>query len=343
MKILLFSLFAVFLSGCQLTYLVKSGYHQARLLNRRVPIEEALSSPELTPEQKSKIQLTQEVRKFITNRLKLKLGNNYTSFVQLDQPYVTYALSGAFQFELKPFEWNYPLVGRLPYRGHFKKEDALADEADLKSQGYDTFVRGVTAYSTLGWMADPLLSSMLRYEDYNLVNVVIHETVHANLFIKGEADFNERLATYIGNAGTEIFYLEREGINSVHLQKIKDNNHDDKLFSDFLSAELETLKKWYETESETMTLKKKESRLKEIQVRFEKETWPKMKSKEYEFFKNETLNNARLLALRTYFYDLSDFDKVYVRMGRDFKKFFEFCKELEKSDDPQAALKVSQS
>ncbi|HEX4925390.1 MAG TPA: aminopeptidase [Bdellovibrionales bacterium] len=340
MRILLLSAATLLLTSCQLTYLIKSGYHQAKILGRRVPLDDALAQPHLSAEMKDKIKLTKEVRAFIQSKLKLKLGSNYTSYVQLDQPYVTYALSGAHAFELKPYEWNYPLVGRLPYRGHFTKEDAEDDERDLSGQGYDTFVRGVTAYSTLGWLSDPLLSSMLRYQNGSLVNVVIHETVHANLFIKGEADFNERLATFIGNIGTEMFYLEREGSSSSELQRIRDSAHDDKLFSEFLSAELESLRTWYEQNKGNITIDTKAARLKEIQTRFEKTVWPKMKTKDYAFFMGEKLNNARLLSFKTYFYDLSDFEKIYESMGRDFQKFFEFCKSLEDAGDPEEALKA---
>ncbi|MEQ1878411.1 MAG: aminopeptidase, partial [Bdellovibrionia bacterium] len=273
------------LSGCQFTYLIKSGYHQAKILGRRVSLDEALASPETSQDIKAKIRLAKEVRAFIREKMKLKLGENYTSYVQLDGPYVTYALSGAQAFRLEPYEWNYPLVGSLPYRGHFVKEDAIADELDLKNQGFDTYVRGVSAYSTLGWLSDPLLSSMLRYDDGNLVNVIIHETVHANLFVKGEADFNERLATYIGNLGTEMFYREKEGPGSMILKTIHESSLDDKLFSAFLSTELESLKKWYVDEAGSMSADRKTARIKDIQQRFLKDVFPKMKTKDYEFFK----------------------------------------------------------
>lgn len=343
MRFLYLAAATLLLTSCQLTYLIKSGYHQARILGRRVPLDEALASAYLSSEMKEKIKLTKDVREFIENKLKLKLGSNYTSFVQLDQPYVTYALSGAEAFELKPYEWNYPLVGRLPYRGHFTKEDAEQDERELSSQGYDTFVRGITAYSTLGWLSDPLLSSMLRYQSGSLVNVVIHETVHANLFIKGQADFNERLATFIGNIGTEMYYLEKEGSSSSELQRIRDSSFDDKLFSEFLSTELESLKAWYEHNKGAVNAEAKQARLKEIQTRFERSAFPRMKTKDYAFFISEKLNNARLLSFKTYFYDLSDFEKIYESMGRDFQKFFEFCKSLEGTGDPEAALKARRS
>lgn len=318
---------------------MKNGYHQARILGRRVSIDDAINANATTPEVRTKLLLAKEVRTYLRDKLKLKLGDNYTTYVQLDGPYVTYALSGAQAFRLEPYQWTYPLVGTLPYRGHFVKEDALEDERDLKSQGYDTYVRGVGAYSTLGWLSDPLLSSMLRYDDGNLVNVIIHETVHANLFVKGEADFNERLATFVGNLGTELFYLDKEGASSPMLKSIRENSADDKLFSDFLSSELEKLKEWYISEKDKMNADLKAARIKEIQSRFDTQVWPKMKTKDYAFFKSENLNNARLLSLRTYFYDLSDFEKVYEKLGRDFGKFFEFCRSLEKADKPEEALK----
>jgi len=38
--------------------------------------------------------------------------------------------------------------------------------------------------------------------------------------------------------------------------------------------------------------------------------------------------------------DLSDFEKLFKKTGKDFKKFLEECKSLEKEKDPVAALKA---
>lgn len=232
---------AFLLSSCQINYIVKSAYNQFSMMNSQVSLEEAQKDPRLTEDQKRKIQLAQKAREFAETELSLKPTKNYTKFVLLDRPYVTYVVSAAPKWKLEAYKWHYPIVGSMPYKGFFNEEDAKKEQESLKEENLDTYMRGVSAYSTLGWFKDPLLSSMLQYKDYDLVNTIIHETVHATLYIKHEADFNERMAVFLGNKGAEMFYLKQEGPNSPTLATVKNENADDKLFSSWLSVKLKQL------------------------------------------------------------------------------------------------------
>lgn len=225
---------------------MKSAYGQADLLRRRVPIESAFDDPAISDEHKRKLRLAVEARVFAETQLGLKPTQNYTSFVQLDRPFVTWVVSAAEKNELKTYNWRYPLVGSLPYKGFFDPESAKSEAEKIKAQGLDVYVRGVTAYSTLGWFRDPILSSMLSYKDFDLVNTIIHETVHATIYIQSEADFNERLAVFFGNKGTEAFYRKKEGEDGSTLRLMLDDTADEKLFVDFISKEMTELSKWYE-------------------------------------------------------------------------------------------------
>jgi predicted aminopeptidase len=321
-------------------YLFQSAYNQVKLLNARVPMNKALQDPNLTEEEKRKLLLAQEVRHFAETELHLVTSKNYSSYVKLDRPYVTYVVSAAPKWELKHYEWSYPFVGKMPYKGYFNEADAKAEDLELQKQNLDTFMRGVSAYSTLGWFNDPLLSSMLRYQDFDLVNTIIHETVHATLYIKNSADFNERLANFLGMKGAELFYLKKEGPDSPTLKWVKNDNEDDKKFSEFISGELKNLSSWYKDLPETnRTEAIREEQFHAIQTRFEKDLMPQMKTESYKKFKDLKLNNARLLIYKTYMQDLSDFDKLYESVGRDFGKFLDKCKALEGVKDPATALK----
>jgi len=331
---------SLFLSGCQAGYLIKSAVSQADLLMKRVPVQEAINNSALSDKEKEKLKLAQEARVFAENKLGLKQTKNYTSFVQLDRPFVSYLVTAAPRTELKPYLWAFPMVGRLPYKGYFDPKDAAEEAEDLKKQGYDTFVRGVSAFSTLGWFRDPILSSMLRYRDHQLVNTIIHETVHATLYIRSAAEFNERLATFIGNKGTELFYLEKEGPESPTLQRIKNENADDRLFSEFISQELKSLETWYkERKNENLDEDLRRARLEEIRSRFVQMVKPKLSAGGYSEFEKGELNNARLIGYRTYFEDLSDFEAVFQSMGASFEKFLQFCRSLEREKNPELILK----
>lgn len=325
--------------GCQLSYYAHSAYHQARLIKSRIPIKEALESSNLSEEQKRKLRLVEDVKAFGEQELGLAKSSNYTSYIQLDEPYVTYIVQAANAYELKPYLWSFPFVGKVPYKGYFRKAMAEAEAAEFDRTKFDTYVRGVSAYSTLGWFEDSVLSSMLRYEDHDLVEMILHETVHATLFIKNAIDFNERLATFMGHEGMKIYYLKREGSDSINLRKALDDSHDQDLFSKFLTSETEELKKWYETHKGQISAEQKEARLKEIQDRFRKELSLKMKTKNYSEFEKRQLNNALLLAYHTYEYSLEDFQKAFDLHDHDFKKTLAYFKTLESSKNAAQTLK----
>lgn len=339
-RFVLIACLALLTSGCQVGYLLKSAMSQADLLSRRVPVEEALRDPRLTPAQKTKLQVAQEAREFAEKDLGLKHTKNYDTFVQLDAPYVTWVVSASVKDELKHFLWKYPLVGEMPYKGFFNPAGAEEEAASLRSEGLDTFVRGVSAYSTLGWFRDPILSSMLAYKEYDLVSTIIHETTHATVFIKSEADFNERLANFIGVKGAEAFYLKKEGPSGATLKLMTEDSDDEKIFGEFISHELDEMDKWYASRKGSVIPEpERVARLNEIRERFVSVLKPKMHDqKGFTRFEKTEMNNARLLTYRLYYQDLSQFQRVFDKLGRDFPKMLDFCKSLEKVDDPVAAL-----
>jgi len=327
------------LIGCQATYLVKNSYHQMGLLMDRQPIEKVLKDPKVSEETKAKLRVAQDAISFAENDLKMDSNGNYKTYVQLQKPYVTWVVRVSPIYKLEPYLWSFPIVGSVPYKGFFNEEGAKEEIKNFPGDKWDTSVRGVTAYSTLGWFRDPILSSMTRYEDRDLVNVIIHETVHANLYIKGEADFNERLATFLGNLGTELYYIKKEGPDSPTVKTIKNENIDDKLFSDWISKEIENLKKWYKDNEGKVTPELKQARFNEIKTSFEKNLKPRLQSKGFDNFAKQELNNASLLNYQTYYYDLSDFERLFEKLGHDFPALLQFCKNLAKSEHPESDLK----
>lgn len=341
LKGLVLSAVTFLLCSCQINYIVKSAYNQFSLLNSQTDLDEALNSPKLSDEQKQKIRLAQKAREFAEKELGLKPTKNYTKFVLLDRPYVTYVVSAAPKWKLEAHKWRYPIIGSMPYKGFFDELDAKHEETKLQGDNLDTYMRGVSAYSTLGWFKDPILSSMLRYKNYDLVNTIIHETVHATIFIKHEADFNERMAVFIGNKGAELFYLKEEGADSQTLLTVKNENHDDQLFSAWLSTELKNLSNWYDQlNPEQRSEEIRQSQFSHLQKEFELKVLPQLKTETYKKFHTLKLNNARLLVYRTYMQDLEDFEKVYEKNGRDFKKLIQVCKGLEAEKSPIEALKA---
>lgn len=327
------------LSSCQLGYYFKSAKNQFSMMADRVPVHEALGDSALTEAQKSKLRLSQAAREFAFNDLHLKQTKNYDTYIDLKRPYVTWVVNAAYKWELKNYQWSYPIIGKMPYKGFFSEEEAKEEAKDLQKKGLDTNVRGVSAYSTLGWFKDSVLSSMLRYKDHDLVNTIIHEIVHTTIYIKNNADFNERLAVFIGNKGTEMFYKKHEGADSPTLKTILAEYEDDRLFAAFISEQIRQLESWYKSNSE-QNEKLRQEQFAKIKEAFRTQLSPKMKAASYSRFLTETMNNATLGLLRTYMEDLSDFEKLYAQCGENMDQFIEKVKTLEKSDDPAADLKT---
>lgn len=336
------------LSSCQLGYLFHVSYNHLALLNSKEPIDALLKSDRISPEQKRKIQLSQEVRIYAFEKLKLKKTKNYSEYVDLKRPYVTYTVTAAKKWKFEAYLWNFPIIGQAPYKGFYNENLAQEEAEELKKQDLDVSVRGVSAYSTLGKLTDPLLSSMLNYSDHNLTNTIIHELVHTTLFISDNINFNERLAVFVANKGTELFYLDKEGPNSKTLKLIKDENYDDQLFSNFITAELELLKKWYEEFDHSKNLpaddkeKIRQERIDLIAIHFEKQLKPKLKTKSYykifsKKLANKTagdgLNNADLSVYNTYMRNLDIFEAVYKKNGSNIPDFLKKCTELKDAED----------
>lgn len=339
-KLAALALLLPLLAGCQINYLLKSAKGQLSLLTSGVAIDQALQDPGLDEEQKRKLLLAQEAREFGEQRLGLKPTKNYTQFVKLDRASVTYVVSAAPAWELKAHQWSFPIVGKVPYKGYFSEDDAKAEELELRAQGLDTYLRGVSAYSTLGWFRDPLLSSMLRAKDHDLVNTIIHESTHATLFVKSSADFNERLATFFGNQGAEAFYFAKEGPDSPTVKRIRDENADEKVFADFISAELKELEAWYRAlPADGRDPQAKAARIRRIQEKFRDEVAPRLLTDAYRRFPELELNNARLMVYKTYLGDLRDFQTVFDTIGGDFPAFIRLARLLEKAEKPASTLK----
>jgi predicted aminopeptidase len=63
-----------------------------------------------------------------------------------------------------------------------------------------------------------------------------------------------------------------------------------------------------------------------------------MKTGHYKHFGESKLNNAVLLSYRTYYQDLSVFEKAFEKTNRNWSDFFNFFKKLKKSNDPEKDL-----
>ena len=248
------------LNGCGLGHLWHLAKGQADLLRQRRPVHEALQDARLSGAQRDKIRLVLKVRAFGIERLGLHDSATYTTFVHLDRPFVSYNLTASPVDAIEPYVWRYPVVGRMPYQGFFSKDSALAAQRELQQRGYDTYLRGIRAYSTLGYFADPILSSMLSYPDGALIETVLHEMLHQTVWIKGHVSFNESLASFVGQKGAEAYLAHHDGADSPAYRDYLDRRADAALLRTHLQQLIARLQDLYqEPVSQAEKLRRRET------------------------------------------------------------------------------------
>lgn len=301
-------------AACSPMYVIKAGWAEARILRARKPIPEVILDPETDERTRGKLILAREAREFARDRLRLDVGDSYTSYTELERDTLAMVLSAAYRDRLAPRTWWFPVVGRVPYRGFFSLDDAMGAQRDLEDDGLDTYLRPTAAFSTLGWFADPLLSTLLRYDEVELVATIIHELSHNHLFVPGQVRFNESFATWIGRTGSIEFFCTRRGggPDTVWCNRAQDRWDDAMLFSVFIDGLVGELEAVYGDTAATSDEKiaRREGVFERNRARFRNEVQPRFKSLSFSSFLSLPLNNATLLSRMRYYHRLPDFDAL---------------------------------
>jgi predicted aminopeptidase len=319
---------ALLLSGC---YTLKQGITLLGYLNQAIPLEKI--------DNEDFIRLVKEIRAFAMEELGLKESRNYTSFVKLDRDYLAAVVSASAKDSFRRHEWDYPIVGRLPYKGFFNIKDARKERSELEKKGLDVWIRGVDAFSTLGWFKDPIYSYMMDYSTARLADLIIHELVHATVFIKGQANFNEELAEFIGSEGAGIFIAKRYGEDSDEYRQIFTSNKDSQNYVAFiqeLSAELDVL--YTSKTSREEKLAGKERIIKAAKERFNAEYDKLFSSDNYKGFADLPVNNAYIELFRLYHTKDNFYTELYERSGKDLPAFINAAKKITKKGNPRLQL-----
>ncbi len=187
---------------------------QLRILWNTEPVETVLNNPAVPDSVKRKIELIGEIKRFAVDSLRLDPSGSYSSYYDQEGKPILWVITAAPPYELKAREWSFPVIGTFSYKGFFERDRADSAVAELKRDGFDTRVGEVSAWSTLGFLNDPILSSMTERDPGSLAELIIHELTHGTLFIKNSLEYNENLADFVGEYGALRFLAGRYGRNS---------------------------------------------------------------------------------------------------------------------------------
>ena len=204
-------------SACStIGYYTQSIQGQLEIIHKSVPLEQALDNNDLPREVASQLINVRNIRNFATNELGLPDNNSYRRYADLERKYVVWNVFASPELFLENREWCYLIIGCLGYRGYFSENDARKLASELEDQGYDVFVGGVSAYSTLGWFADPVLNTMLHWDTTYLAKVIFHELAHQKVYIKNDTEFNEAFADTVAMEGVERWLEKYGSAQSIH-------------------------------------------------------------------------------------------------------------------------------
>lgn len=249
-----------------ISYGIGQGYGQMNIIWNARPVEEFMNDPDFPDSLKSRLRFINEVRRYAIDSLGLKDTENYKTLYDQKGKEIMWVVMACEPFELKPREWKFPIIGAVPYKGFFNEKKAIELKSQLEKEGLDVIVRNPGGWSTLGWLTDPILSKMLSRSEGDLANLIIHEMSHATIFVKDSIDFNENLATFIGDRGTEKFLVDRYGEGSREYTVYMEEDKDYLKYVDHMLRGAKVLDSLYSTMTEQQPARQKKL-LKEEAIR----------------------------------------------------------------------------
>ena len=304
--------------------LVRYGYQQLKgqlhiIVNAR-PVSECLQDASVPDSIKQKLLFIGEVRKYAVDSLGLKDSKNYTTLYNQQNKPVLWVLTACQPLAMQAYLWHFPLLGAVSYKGFFDKEIGLPEQAALKAQGYDTEYSPVSAWSTLGWFRDPVLSNMLKRKEGQLAELIIHELTHATVYLPSSVDYNENLATFIGEQGAIRFLTNKYGANAVQTQNYKHYKADETLFGNYMVHACTRLDSLYSAMPQNASLstkiKTKYKLITEIVLGINKLSLHNKQRYTFSFPEDKLPDNTWFMSYKRYRVNQNDFDK---KMEQQFK------------------------
>jgi len=317
------------LSGC---YYMQAASGQLEVLRKREAIADVIGDPQTPPELAERLRLVQEAREYSIAELGLPDNKSYQTYSDLQRDYVVWNVFAAPEFSLKPKTWCYPVAGCVSYRGYFKEGAATQQAQKLEDDGYDIHVGGVSAYSTLGKFNDPVLSTMMRWDDVQLVSVLFHELAHQLLYVKGDSGFNESFATAVEEFGIERFLQSKTMSESFAIYE--EGKEVRREVTQLIAVAQSDLKVLYEQDIEDDDKRRlKQHRIDQLTSEL-RETLEAM-GRDASSWLQKPLNNARISSQTLYEGRLPEFRVMLERCEDDIECFYAEARRVAKLKKPE--------
>lgn len=331
---------------------------QLQILVQRRAIPSLLDQPSTPEILRQQLRQVQALREFADAELQLPVGRQFSSYVDVEAPFVVWNVFAAPEFSLEPLTWCFAVAGCVSYRGYFSEQAARKFAQELQAQRHDVYVGGVTAYSTLGWFADPVLNTVLGREPWQLASLIFHELAHQVVYVQGDTTFNESFATTVEQLGLQRWLQQTEGEGAAQavLAQTERAQQQREQFVALVQEAVADLRGIYagkhvETNSNAVSAYPDEQRVESLRVAKKarlallREQYQQLKQQwggdsSYDQWFAQDLNNAQLLTVATYNSQVPGFRRVLQGCSEDLSCFYGKVQRLADLDTParQAAL-----
>jgi predicted aminopeptidase len=291
------------------------------------PIDRLIGDEQTDALLRQRLVRVAEIRDFASRELALPDDGSYREYAQLDRDYVVWNVFAAPELSLDPVQWCFPIAGCVAYRGYFAEEKARAFAAQLEKKGFDVFVGGVPAYSTLGWFDDPVLSTFVTYPEIEIARLIFHELAHRVAYLPGDTMFSESFAVAVETEGVRRWVGMRgaaeqfEAFQSAQARKQQ--------FLDLTGRARERLRAAY---AQDLPEEKKRAAKAEV-LRAMREEYERLKADwggfaGYDRWFEEPLNNAKLVSVAAYSGLVPGFRRMLAEADGELPRFYRAVQEL---------------
>lgn len=337
---LLALLLTILVNGCSTAgYYKQSVIGHLKILWSKQDISTLVSSPNVEPSLKAKLEKALLIRQFGSEHLKLPENNSYRQYTDIGREDVVWNVFAAAEFSITPKTWCYLIVGCVSYRGYYDQAEAETMALQLAHEGYDVSVDGVPAYSTLGWFSDPLLNTVIGWQEDQLARLIFHELSHQIVYIKGDADFNEAFATATETLGTLSWLKSTKPENvNAYLASLERKRQ-------FRTLILDTRDRLIALYQKSLPENEKRRLKQEIFVRMQndyvglKTSWKEYSG--YDYWFSKPLNNARLSASMTYQNNVPAFYQLFMEANGDWSEYYRRVKAFEDMDTTERSAQIT--
>ena len=343
-RVLLLSVvLGITLSGCAsgAGYLLKQGSYLLRYSTGTRSVDAMIADPATPSPTRSFLMMVRDVKTYAVQKVGLRDNANYTRYKVIPSDHLVDVVSACATDSFTPYLWSYPVLGKLPYKGFYERADADAEAARLRKDGWDVIERPVDAFSTLGFVRDPVYSFMEKYSPFEIASLIIHEQTHATLFLKGQPSFNEELATFVGDEGAFEWLSARYGRDSPEYRNAVDLQADQETFVSLLQKLSQSLADVYaQPLSRQEKLDRKAAAIKDFNDRLVAQRGTLFRTESYRGVGALPLNNAYLSLYSLYEDDLPLLRAYWEKIcGSSLPRFMEQAKVLSRHGDVKEQMR----